>query len=225
MIVVGGTGKVISNFALTHFNAAKHFSIKTREIEKAGQPYGNYWEEISIYCASCVMTAAASIEALINELFIEPGMLHDTVTDFDTFFWGREVTNKKCLFFREKKKIRGLEMEPVLDKYRKAVKLLGKHPLSRTDPPYRTADTLIGFRNYLIHFKPLWNEGRKDEELEQRINGLFELSPYVDEGASLLEMKCMSAGCSAWAVKSVVDFVEYFRVRSGIDTKKLKSFK
>ena len=105
------------------------------------------------------------------------------------------------------------------------MKLLGRPPLSRSDAQFRAAEALIGFRNYLIHFKPLWDESRRDDELEQRLNGLFELSPFVDEGASFLAKKCMSAGCSDWAVQTVADFVDYFRDRSGMDSKKLDAFK
>lgn len=226
MFMASGQARVVSNFALTHFSAAKQFSAKTREIEtaNAGQLFGNFWEEIRIFCASSLITAAASLEALINELFVTPGKLQSRVKDFDTFFWGGEVTVRRCLLFKGKEQARGLEMKPALLKYKEAVKLLGKPPLSRSDREYKAAEALIGFRNYLIHFKPLWDEGRRDEDLEQRLAGLFNLSPFVDGGSSFLEMKCMSAGCSAWAVQTVVDFVAYFRERSDLDPKKLNAF-
>jgi hypothetical protein len=224
---VEGHVRVISNFALTHFNAAKHFSDKTKEIEDAnmGQPFGNFWEEISIYCASSLITAAASLEALINELFISPGDLHANVENFDDFFWGNEMTVSRFLLFKRKKIIKGLERKPALLKYKEAVKILGRAPLARTDNEYSAAEALLAFRNYLIHFKPLWDEGRRDERLEERLDGLFDLSPFVDQGSSFLEMKCMSAGCSEWAVKTVVNFVSYFSDKSGLGDKKLHSFK
>ena len=227
MVVASGQGRVISNFALTHFCAAKHFSAKTREIEtaNAGQPFGNFWQEISIYCASCVITAAACLEALINELFIAPGKLQHVANDFDTFFWGGEQIERRCLLLKEKKRIRGLEAKPALEKYREAVRLLGKRPLSKTDGQYEAAQALIGFRNYLIHFKPLWDEDRRDDDLEERLRGRFDLSPFVVESPSFLEKKCMSAGCSAWAVQTVVDFVAYFGDRTGIDPQKLSAFR
>lgn len=226
MVAVAAQGRVISNFALTHFSAAKHFSSKTHEIEiaNAGQPFGNFWQEVSIYCSSSILTAAASLEALINELFLTPGPLQGAVEDFDTFFWGGEASVRRCLPFKRTKRIRGLEMRPALEKYREAAKLLGASPLSKCDDPYRAADALVGFRNYLIHFKPLWDESRRDEELEQFLNGRFQLSPFVDEGAEFLAKKCMSGGCSAWAVQTVVNFVAYFREKSGMTSKKFGSF-
>jgi hypothetical protein len=227
MVIVEGQGRFISNFALTHFMAAKLFAAKTREIEVANldQPLGQFWQEISIYCASTLTTAAASLEALINELFIAQGDLQSRVDNFDTFFWGGEETVRKFCIFKKNRQVRGLEMKPALEKYKKAVKLLERPPLSRSDAQFMAADALIGFRNYLIHFKPLWDESRRDDELEQRLNGLFDLSPFVDENASFLAQQCMSAGCSDWAVQTVVDFVDYFQDKSGLDLEKLNAFK
>ncbi len=202
-----------------HFQAAKLFSQKTREIERAhvGQEFGDFFQEISIYCASSVMAAGASLEALINELFLAPGPLQDKVADFDAFFWGKDT--------KPKKRRDGFQWQPALEKYKKAVSLLGGTPLSQQDKEFSAAESLIYFRNYLVHFKPLWDEKRRDEDLEKRLSGLFELSPYPDEGASFLAKKCMSAGCSAWAVQTVVDFVGYFSNRSGLSDKKLDAFK
>jgi hypothetical protein len=226
VVSVVATGRVISNFALTHFSAAKHFSLKTNELEKAhaGQPFGNFWEEISIYCSSSIMTAAASLEALINELFLEPGALHNSVVDFDKFFWGGEVTKKTLFLCKRKALATGLEREPALKKYRKAALILSSSTLSKTDPQYMAAESLIGFRNYLVHFKPLWDEDRRNVQLEQRLVGLFQTSPFVESGASFLAMQCMSGGCSAWAVSTVVDFVKYFGQRTGVNPKKLGAF-
>lgn len=48
---VRGEGRVISNWAFTHFSAAKYFATKVLEIERAneGAPFGNFWGEIGIY--------------------------------------------------------------------------------------------------------------------------------------------------------------------------------
>jgi len=216
---VSAQARAISNFALTHFKAAKLFSQKTQDIERAhvGQKFGNFWQEICIYCALSVMTAAASLEALINELFLAPGPLQDAVNDFDVFFWGKST--------RGKKRNDGLERKPALEKYKKAVKLLGGTALSPEDKEFSAAEALIAFRNYLVHFKPLWDHEGRDNDLKKSLSGLFELSPYADEGASFLEKKCMSAGCSEWAVQTVVDFVGYFSDRSGLVDNKLNAFR
>jgi hypothetical protein len=227
MVVVAGQGRFVSNFALTHFNAAKHFSTKVGQIESAsrGQASGNFWEEISIYCASCIVSAAASLEALINELFLAPGPLRTSITDFDTFFWGGYERRRCFLLFKCSKRIRGLEREPALRKYEKALSLLNKPALSRTDASYRHAEALIGFRNYLIHFKPLWDDERRHQRLEDQLQGLFQTSPCADLDADFLAEKCMSAGCSDWAVQTVTNFVQDFAQKSRLDPQKLGAFR
>lgn len=214
---VQGQAVVVSNFALTHFNAAVHFADKVTEIEEANssQPFGNYFQEVSIYCSSCIISAAASLEALINELYLTPGPLNSSVEDFDAFFWGG------CIGDNLKQ---GLEKKPALKKYKKALTLLGKPPMKKSEELYEMASSLIGYRNYLIHFKPLWDEDRKNESLEDSLRGLFKTAPNVDEGASFLAMQGMSAGCANWAVSSAREFILDFGQRSELFPKKFGAF-
>lgn len=198
--------QVTSNFALTHLSAAKLFARKTAEIENAslGQPFGDFFGEISIYCASCIVCAAASLEALINELFIMSGPLRNAVPDFETFFWGDE----------ERK---GFERKPPLKKYKRATRLLEGNPLSTDDAEYDQADSLLGFRNYLVHFKPLWHERPRDTSLETQLRGRFAISPFFGEQDEFLARQCISAGCADWAVRTVVEFIRYFARNSGLE--------
>ncbi len=224
--IMKGQGRVISNFALTHFNAANHFANKVIEIEEANKsgPFGNYFEEVSIYCSSCIISAAASMEALINELYLTPGPLNDSVDNFNEFFWGGEIEEAFLFFFRKKKKTRGFERKSALDKYRKALILLGKQRLNKNEELYRLAGTLIGYRNYLIHFKPLWDEERRDESLEENLRGQFETAPNVDAGTNFLAMQCMSAGCANWAVTTARNFIQDFGQSSELFPKKFGEF-
>lgn len=208
-------GQVISNFALTHFAAAKCFASKVREIENAhvGQSLGNFGQEISIYCVSCIIVAVASLEALINELFIAPGPLRESEPNFDKYFWGGEGE-------------RGLGRESILAKYKEAMSILHKPALSKDEDFYKNTEALIWFRNYLIHFKPLWDDERRNDRLEDQLDGKFDLSPFFsDDGAGFLATKCMSAGCAEWAVRTVAEFVQEFGKRSSLDPKKLSMFK
>ena len=221
-----GQGRVISNFALTHFNAAVHFANKVSEIEGANRsgPFGNYFEEVSIYCSSCIISAAASMEALINELYLAPGPLNESFDNFDEFFWGCEKNETFMFFFRKKKKLHGFERKPALEKYRKALSQLGKQPLRKNEELYKLAGTLIGYRNYLIHFKPLWDEERRNESLEESLRGRFQTAPNVDNGANFLAMQCMSAGCANWAVSTARNFILDFGQRSDLFPKKFGAF-
>ena len=211
---IQATGKVVTNFALTHFNSAKYFSSKVQEIESANvnQPFGNFFEEISMYCSSCIITGAASLEALINELYIAPGPIQNEISDFNLFFWGE----------KDKK---GFVWQPTLKKYKKALSLLKMPELNYSDSPYKNAIALFKFRNYLMHFKPLWDDDYKDKNLEEELTGLFKLSPFTDSGADFFAQKCMTKGCCDWVVSTVVNFIQDFANKSELDPKKLGMFK
>jgi hypothetical protein len=225
--IVEAHGRVVANFALAHFRAAKRLAAEVDRVQSAhlGQPFGEFFEEIQMYCAGCIIVAVASLEALINELYITPGPLRNSVQDFERVFWGGERRRCLVLFWRPHV-TSGLERKPAVEKYKKALKYLNKPSLPQ--PSTTDAWALIGFRNYLIHFKPLWDDQRaKDtqDDLEQRLRGLFTGSPFVDAGSDFLAKHCMSSGCANWAVNTVVRFVKEFGEKSGLNPEKLISFK
>lgn len=148
------------------------------------------------------MSSAAALEANVNELFIaHGGPLRSTLSDFDAQFWGKK----------------GIEQKPILAKYQEAMKILGKGELPEDSPFYEDAECLIGLRNSLVHFKPLWDPERKRQvDLVEKLKNKFALSSFCDEGADFISMKCMSHGCAAWAVLASIAFVKEFSTASGL---------
>lgn len=208
---VSGTGRVISNFALTHFSAAIEFAEKTAEIEAAhtGQAFGNFWQEISIYWSAAIMSSVAALESLINELYLQTDSpLQNVDGDFDDFFWGRN----------------GLERKPILQKYQAALAQLGVEPFDQESEPYAAVETLIGLRNYIVHFKPLFDEERRNADLEAQLVDRFQLSPFPDDGADFVTKKCVSGGCARWGVETSSSYIRAFADLSGLDNSKLSAF-
>jgi hypothetical protein len=212
-ITMGARGTVIHTFALQHFRAAMLFRRHVLEIEDAhqDQPFDPlFFEEIRSFCSACIMSSAATMEALINELFIaQGGPLRNSFCDFEASFWGK----------------RGIERKRILEKYQEALKCLGKQKLDEKTEVYRNAWGLIELRNALIHFKPTWDPLRKRQvELRDILTGKFALSPFVGTTAGFVEMQCMSAGCATWAVDTCRNLIQEFGEKSGIDAKKISAF-
>src|SRR5688500_17313872 len=110
------TCEVIANFAWQHLKAATIFREHLIRLEKdhAGQPFGRFFENIRSYGSACIMSATASLEALINELFnTHNSMSHAQMMDFDSVYWGKI----------------GIEKKPILKKYQTALEMLGKSRL------------------------------------------------------------------------------------------------
>lgn len=206
------TGRVIANFAVQHLKAAALFrdQVARMETENMGRGFSAFFEDIRSYASACVMSSAAALEALINELFIaHNGKLRALLTDFETEFWGPS----------------GVEMKPILNKYQHALLMLNMPKLDERTSPFREAWGLVQLRNALVHYKPTWDPDRKRQvELAEVLAGRFELSPFPDSGADFVAMKCMSAGCARWAVGTVVAFVREFDSQAQLDAKKIGAF-
>lgn len=207
------TGRVIANFAWQHLQAATLFRdhLARLEAEHASQEFSAFFESIRCYGSACIMSAAASLEALINELFIaHGGKLRAQLTNFEVEFWDK----------------RGIERMPILDKYQHALAMLGASPFDESSSPYRDAWALIELRNALVHYKPTWDPARKRQtELAEVLKDRFPLSPFPDPGADFVTSKCMSAGCANWAISTVITLVSEFDARTNLDPKKIAAFR
>lgn len=206
------TARVIANFAWQHLKAATIFRdrVITLENEHIRDEFGDFFEEIRSYASACIMSSAASLEALINELFIaHNGALRSQINNFDDEFWGKD----------------GIERKSILEKYKLALQMLKTEPLNERTSPFRDVWALIELRNALVHYKPTWDPDRQRKvELIEVLNGRFSVSPILDVGADFVSMKCMSAGCVKWAVSSSLAFMHEFHNRANLDSHKMEGF-
>lgn len=206
------TARVIANFAWQHMRAAVTFRDHVAQIEQAnaGKPFGPFFEDLRSYGSGCIMSAAASLEALINEFFIAPhGPLRQQLENFEAQFWGRG----------------GIEWKPPLEKYQIALEMLGQGRLDERAPPFKDARALMEMRNALVHYKPTWDPDRKRKvEMIDVLRGKYELSPFPDIGADLVTMRSMSASCMGWVVSTSLSFLREFHGRAKIDEHKMSGF-
>jgi hypothetical protein len=157
------------------------------------------------------MSAVASLEALINELFIaHNSRLRAQLSDFESEFWG----------------LKGIERKSILNKYQKALEMLRQPLLDERASVYRDAWALIELRNALVHYKPTWDpERQRQVELVEVLDGKFAPSPFPDSGANFVSMRCMSASCANWVIRTVVTLINEFDSRSNLDERKMAAFK
>jgi hypothetical protein len=190
--------------------AAALFRDQVRDLEAKhmGEPLGGYFELVRSCGSACFMSATASIEALINELFISPEVgLRSRIADFEQDYWGRK----------------GIESLSPLTKYQRALRLLGLPEMDEQTKPFLEADALIGLRNALVHYKPTWDPARpRKVDLVTALRGLYTTSPFVDPGSDFITMQSMSADSCRWAVSSACAFIREFQQRSGLDKHKLE---
>lgn len=206
------TGRVIANFAWQHLKAATTFrdQVISIELQNTGMPFGTYFEDIRSYGTACIMSAAGSLESLINEFFIWPeGPLRQGLQDFESEFWGHK----------------GIEWKPPLQKYQKALEMLGQPKFDERVTTFRDVWALIELRNYLVHYKPTWDPDRQRRvELVEVLTGKYKLSPFPDNGSDFVTMQSMSSGCMKWVVSTVLSFMRAFHERVQLDENKMSGF-
>jgi len=206
-------GRAIANFSCQHLMAAATFRDHATALEDANrdQPFGPFYNQIRSSVSGCIMSATASLEGLINELFLAEGSrLREALgSDFECRFWGSK----------------GIESKPILAKYERALELLGEARIDRNSIDYQNMDWLIGLRNALVHFKPIWDvEHQRNMDLRETFMDRFALSPFMHGNEDFVASKCMSAGCAKWAVQSVLSFLRAFDGCAGIDAGKMAGF-
>jgi len=82
---------------------------------------------------------------------------------------------------------------------------------------------LIALRNGLTHFKPEWeNEQEEHAKLSQRLASKFVPSPFRAGSEPLFPKRWALHGCTQWALKSCVDFLNNFESLSGVPPRATK---
>lgn len=193
------TARQRSNFAVQHMLAAARFArlCYKVEAENAGSPFGPFYDEIISYVTATILSSVAGLEANINEIFADG---RDRMIVFDGL-------DEKLLT----EMLDLIEEKPILEKYQFVLTLKRKGKMEKGVQQYQFADSLIKVRNALVHFKPEWHDEQQEhEKIGNRLRGKFTLSPFLDENAPLFPMRCMTHGFAEWAVRSSLDFAQWF---------------
>lgn len=192
------------NFAVQHLLSAARFARKSHELEAehAEESLGSFFDEIISYVSASILSSVASLEANINEIFVDAEM-HFPEHKRELL---HEIWN-------------AIEQKSILEKYQMALALKTGEKLARGEAICQDADSLIKLRNGLVHFKPEWpDEQEIHKKIEQRLTSKFSLSPFIVGGA-FFPQKCMSYGCAKWAVLSSLSFMSRFSQKAGLVNK------
>jgi hypothetical protein len=211
----GASSSSVAASLRTHFNvqhmiAAAYFARSALEIESDhtdlidGEPYFAHRG----YVTGAVLSAAASLEATINELFI------DAQNPGSPTFERADSRTPRLLAGGSWDEI---EAKPTLCKYQTALTLAEKQEFNRGVPPYQEVDDLIQLRNVLVHYKPGWDtDQKKHRKIANRLKSQFPPNPFAGSNDVFFPKKCLGHGCAEWAVKSGVTFIESLFSRLGL---------
>ena len=168
------------------------------------------------YVTGTIFTAVAFLEANINEIFKD---CHDDFDHKNIMGLGPEAIKMYGQIWGLK--LSGNASFSILDKYQIALTLAKKDLFDRGALPYQDAENLIRLRNALMHYKPESvstvshedSSANREQQMEKWLKGKFPLNPLTGAGSPYFPHKCLSYGCSAWAVKSCLTLTDTFYTR------------
>jgi hypothetical protein len=189
-------------FAIHHLMGAAYFSRQLDRLEKEGPPKNQEeWIERIAFASSGIMAAAAFLECSINELF-------DAAVDEseDIFGSDRKTMQELAGVWDDK-----LERAQPLEKFARALAVLGKPPFDLSANPYQSAADLFSFRNALVHYRPEWTEPSGDKtKLARRLAGKFPENMALPLGFPAFPHRYLSHGSAAWSVRTAAGFITTF---------------
>lgn len=213
------TARTRINLSYQHMEEAIHFAQLSKESEAVnkGKAFsdGDFWNHHRAYVVGTIMTSVASVEANINEFYLDA---------VDNHLGAILNRNQQSLLAELWRPIEGKRVR-TLEKYQIALAAICATKFDISRPPYQDVSLLIDLRNMLVHFKPEWDNALKEhKKIEDKLRGKFSLNPFWLEGDNpFFPFKCLSHGCANWAVRSSMDFILDFFSSTGLDPKHQKS--
>ena len=191
-----------------HIISAHNFADSADKIENEDpgevEP-GEKWR-YRAYVTAAVLSAAAFLEASINELYLE---LQKVTHSEDS-----HLRHELALLVNAWPQI---VASPVLQKYQIALTVTDADQYNEDVSPFADAESLVRLRAALLSYGPEWDDARgKHHVLEERLKDAFPPSPLVSASRPWYPDRCLSAGCAKWAVKTVQVFTNDFYKRMAL---------
>jgi hypothetical protein len=98
--------------------------------------------------------------------------------------------------------------------------LLKRRPLDKGSNPYQATVLTVRLRNELVHYKSRWGTEMERNKLQAALHQLgHPPPPFTDPSMNFFPHRCLSAACAAWALASVVEFLESFYAALGVPSR------
>jgi hypothetical protein len=165
------------------------------------------------YVTGAILSAAAFLEASINELYLE---LH-----------GPRAPERSRLP-RGMSSVLGrvwshADHEPVLQRYQIVLTVADAERFDERRDPFIDADSLIKLRDALLYTRPdRADRRRRLRVLEQRLKTKFDGNQLAAADAYWFPDQCLSSSCAAWAVQAAEIFSQEFCRRMALPSRGLQ---
>jgi hypothetical protein len=110
--------------------------------------------------------------------------------------------------------------QSTLSRFDLILHLLKRPPLSKGTNPYQAAELVVRLRNEIVHYKSRWGAEMEKNKLQAALQSLgHKPAPYTHPSMNFFPHRCLNADCAAWALSSVVAFLEAFYTALGVPSR------
>ena len=202
-LTVTATARSRTNLALHHLFAACRLSARVKQIEaeNAGQPFGEFWEEILQCSLGVAMLSVAALESYANEMYFEGAVLKPGINAAAAAELS-EIVDK----------------EQILRKYAIALAITSAKRMDMGTSNVQNAAVLIRLRNAVVHFRPEWFDDQDEHgKLSKQLASKFQPSPFLPN-EPIFPRAWASHSFTVWALKSTVAFLDHFHFEAALPT-------
>lgn len=197
-------GMAISNLRSAIFAVREAVSMEKSSIEKLVNGYLNeiqiakndmgmavaredpHWpaNKLRSYVSSAVLLSTGTIEAAVNEFFVDAVERSDWVQEL-----GERTLRHVTVLWGKNKRARTLEKVQI------ALTATENKKFDKGTAPYRDADNLFFLRNALVHFVPEWLSSQdRHKKIEERLRRYsFSPSPFAEKKSPFFPEQCLAA--------------------------------
>jgi hypothetical protein len=200
-------------FSVQHLLSCRSFIDEVEELESALDRA--YSDEVFVrhrsLCTAYVFSAAAFLEASINELFMDSDEnkerlsldLNENEVERLSSFWKRGIPRTASY--------------TILEKYQIALTILDRQPLYQGTEPCQSISMILKLRNSLVHYEPEWVTTKSNQESEIKsgkfegyFRGRFAFNRFTGADNPFFPDKCLSIGLMKWIHQNILSFSDVF---------------
>lgn len=110
--------------------------------------------------------------------------------------------------------------QSTLDRFELILHVLRKPAFDRGKEPFQSAALVVRLRNELTHYKSRWGDDMASDRLFAALKSLrHQPPPFTAPSMNFFPHLCLSAACAAWALHSIVDFLDRFYQFLGVPSR------
>lgn len=204
-INVGGIS-IRSYFSAHLLWTARHLSELAGQIEAAHEGRSRFDIEHQGFVLASILSSAAFLEAVANELFQDAAGGHGLTGDGYLAPLSSKTHRLMADLWRATSE--GTRLRP-LEKYEMLLAFADSRPLDRGAQPYQDACFVIRLRNAIAHFQPEDMSPDDPHRMEQSLRGKFADNRLMaGAGNAWWTAHALGHGCADWAHRSVTAFTD-----------------